>query len=97
MFRPGVLDSNLFAQEVDLLSEPVVFDLSLELAVHALRSPALRQGQGGPGKGVDLDNGRADTTGPASGKWKGTGLRGVGMTSLRKESRANGLAGSLTY
>jgi len=71
MFHPGVLDADLLAQEQDLLPQPVLFSLLSKLRAHALRSPAMGQRQGGPSEGDDLDDGRADPPGPASGERKG--------------------------
>jgi len=65
LLHAGILDADLFAKEMDFLLEPVAFGLPSELGVHALRSPALRQRQGGSGERNDLDYRRADTTGPA--------------------------------
>jgi hypothetical protein len=72
VLHSGILDTDLFAKELNFLLEPVAFDLPLELRVYALGSPALRQCQGGPGKGDDLDYCITGTTGPASGQRKRT-------------------------
>jgi hypothetical protein len=78
LHHPGIFDADLFSQELDLLLEPVTFGLPPEMRVHAVRGPALGQGQGSPGKGNDLDDCRADAAGPASGQGKRMELRGVG-------------------
>ena len=65
--HPGVLDSDLSGQELNLLTQPVLFCLLSELRVHAFRSPALRQCQRSPGKGDNLYNRRPDSARPASG------------------------------
>jgi len=67
LFHSGILDANLFSQELDLLPQPVLFSLLTKLRVHALGGPALSQCQGGPGERDDLDDRRADPTGPSSG------------------------------
>ena len=73
LLHAGILDANLFSQELDLLLKPIIFCLSSELTVHALRRPTLGQRQGGSGQGNDLDDRRADATGPASGEREGMG------------------------
>jgi hypothetical protein len=95
LFHAGVLDVNLFSQKLDLLLEPVLFGLLSELGIHALGCPTPSQRQRGPGKGDDVDDRRADTSRPASGR--GRKCAGRGMTSLPKESRDERLADSLTY
>jgi hypothetical protein len=67
LLHSGVLDANLFAQELDFLAKPVLFSPSSKLRVHALRRPALGQCQGSSRKGDDLDDRRPDAAGPASG------------------------------
>src|SRR5436309_1015397 len=74
LLHSGGLDADLLAQQLDLLLQAIPLGLPSELRVQALRSPALRQCEGGPGKGDDLDYRRADTTGPGSGQWKRTEL-----------------------
>jgi len=66
LLHSGILDANLFSQELDLLPQPVLFSLLSKLTVHALGSPAVRQCQGGSGKGDDLDDRRSDSARPAS-------------------------------
>jgi hypothetical protein len=50
LLHSGVLDADLLAQELDLLPKPVLLGPLSELRVPALRSPALGQCVGGPGK-----------------------------------------------
>jgi hypothetical protein len=62
----SILDANLLTKELDLVLKPVLYSPLSKLRVQAFRGPALGQCQGGPGKGNDLDDRRADSTGPAS-------------------------------
>ena len=71
LLHAGILYADLLAKELDFLLQAIPFSPLSELRVHALRSPVLGQRQGGPGKGDDLDDSRADTTEPAS--WQGRG------------------------
>jgi len=71
LLHTSILDANLLTKDLDLVLKPVLFSPLSKLRVQALRSPTLGQCQGGPGKGDDLDDRRADAPGPASGKWKG--------------------------
>jgi hypothetical protein len=73
LLHAAIPGTDLFSQKLDLLLRALPFGISSELRIQALRSPALSQRQGGSGKGDDLDYGRADATGPASGKWKRMG------------------------
>jgi hypothetical protein len=78
LLHPGILDADLLAKEMDFLLQPVPFGPPSELTVQTLRGPTLGQRQGGSGERDDLDYCRADATGPASGQWERTELRGMG-------------------
>jgi hypothetical protein len=78
LLHAGILDSDLFAQQLGFRLEPVAFGLPAELTVQTFRSPTLGQRQGGSGERDDLDYCRADATGPASGQGKRMELRGAG-------------------
>src|SRR2546422_10287311 len=78
LFHASILDAVLLAEELDLLLEPVPFGSPTEFTVHALRSPALSQRQGGSGERDNLDYRGADAAWPASGQGKRTKLRGTG-------------------
>jgi len=56
------------ADEVSWSTFPVVESLLIQQM--KIQAPAVGQRQGGAGKGDDLDDRRADTTGPPSGQWK---------------------------
>jgi hypothetical protein len=72
LLHAGILDTDLFAKELDLLLLAIPFSPLSKLRVQALRSPTLGQCQGGPGKGDDLDDRLADAPGPASGQREGS-------------------------
>jgi hypothetical protein len=66
----GILDAAFFSQQENLLLQAVGFGLAPELGVHAIGGPASGQRQKSAGKGDDLDDRRADTTGPGAGQGK---------------------------
>jgi hypothetical protein len=63
LLHADVLNPELLTKQMGLLPQALTLGLSPKLMVHALRGPALRQCQGGPGQADDLDNRRADSTG----------------------------------
>ena len=67
LLHAGILDANFFSNQLDFLLKAVPLSSPAELTVHALRRPTLGQRQGGLGERDDLNDRRADATGPASG------------------------------
>src|SRR5947209_9972016 len=69
----GVLDADLLTQKRNLEPEALKLGPEAEARIDALSGPAKGGGQGEVGEGDGVHSRRADATGPASGKRKGTG------------------------
>src|SRR5262245_51953196 len=97
LLHPGILDANLLTKELSLLPEPVHFGLLSKLGVQAIRGPTVGQCQGGPCEGNDLNDRRADPTGPAVGKRERARRQGRTHGGLPRECKNEGTGGSLAY
>jgi len=66
----AVLDADFFAQQLDLLLEPLDLGPETEAGIEALSGPAKGGDQGEIGKGDGVHGCRANATRPAPGKRK---------------------------
>ncbi|PYT17063.1 MAG: hypothetical protein DMF51_03270 [Acidobacteria bacterium] len=78
LLHPGILDAGLLAQQLDLLPEALELRPEAEAGVEALGGPAEGGGQGEFCEGDGVHSRRADVTGTASKRRKGTDDTGHG-------------------
>ena len=87
LLHAGILDAGLFAQQLNLLLEPLDFGPEAEARIEALAGPAQGGGQGEIGEGDGVHDCRSDAARPASGKREGMCDTGHGQPPEEMQCR----------